>query len=79
MKEFEKHDKKYCDRETSHCCLSLDIYCEHCAELRKIGWQAALEWVLEIKKNGDILAQHNDDILMAIEGEINKELEDERV
>ena len=47
MKEFEKHDKKYCDRETSHCCLNLDIYCEHCAELRKKGWRAALKWVVE--------------------------------
>ena len=45
MKEFRQYDKKYCDRETSHCCLSLDIYCEHCAELRKMGWQAALEWI----------------------------------
>ena len=44
MKEFRQYDKKYCDRETSHCCLNLDIYCEHCEELRKRGWRAALEW-----------------------------------
>lgn len=47
MKEFEKYDKKYCNRETSHCCLNLDIYCEHCEELRKQGWRAALKWMLE--------------------------------
>ena len=47
MKEFRQYDKKYCDRETSHCCLNLDIYCEHCEELRKQGWRAALEMVLK--------------------------------
>ena len=71
MKEFKKYDKKYCDRKTSHCCLSLDIYCEHCAELRKMGWQAALEEVLKQLNNiynGDF---ENSDIVKYIEEELN--------
>ena len=41
-------------------------------------WKAALEWILKIKKNGDKLAIiSNDDILMAIESAIKKELENE--
>ena len=40
------------------------------------GWKAALEWVLKVKKSGNKLAYYNDDILMAIEGEIKKELQE---
>ena len=42
----------------------------------KVGWKAALEWILKVKKSGDKLAYYNDDILMAIESEIKKELEE---
>jgi len=41
----------------------------------KEGWRVALEMVLRIKKDGEILAHYNGDILMAIEGEIKRELE----
>lgn len=39
-------------------------------------YRAALEMILKIKKDGDVLAYYNDDILTAIEGEIKKELEE---
>ena len=42
----------------------------------EMGWKGALEMVLKIKKDGKILAYYNDDILMAIEGEIRRELEE---
>ena len=65
MKEFEKW------RDELH--TGTGIYTT--AAIRK-GWKAALNWVLKIKKEGDKLAYYNDDILMAIEGEIKKELEE---
>ena len=68
MKEFRQYDKKYCDRETSHCCLNLDIYCEHCEELRKQGWRAALEWA------ENLFVQLNS---FEVEETINKELRKE--
>jgi len=45
MKEFKKWDEGSCGG--AECNLTHDASCDACTALKKIGWKAALEWVLD--------------------------------